>query len=290
ALAPPAPAAATLALAIACFLSYGFGQALTDCFQIDTDSLSSPYRPLVQGAIRRDHVLMLSIAGLLTSGLIALWYQPANAALALLAVIGLATYTPFKRMWWGGPLYNAWIVAVLTLIAYGGALGAAHARPQWDATLAGTLVAVLFGYAVFVLAGYYKDVSADRATGYHTLPVVFGLSRSAWVCDAFATLELLGVALAAASMLRRDGISEAHVPGLVLVGAGTIAAVLAQLRLHRVREETEAHRAITPGLHAYVLLLGGLAALARPAWAVPILAFYGAFVLVLRGRPMRQQI
>ncbi|MGB5289679.1 MAG: hypothetical protein WBN42_14415, partial [Ignavibacteriaceae bacterium] len=36
---------------IASFLSYGFGQALTDCFQIDTDSISSPYRPLTQGVV-----------------------------------------------------------------------------------------------------------------------------------------------------------------------------------------------------------------------------------------------
>jgi len=30
------------------FLGYGFGQALTDCFQIDTDTISAPYRPLVK--------------------------------------------------------------------------------------------------------------------------------------------------------------------------------------------------------------------------------------------------
>jgi len=28
----------------ALFLSYGLGQALTDCFQTDTDALSAPYR------------------------------------------------------------------------------------------------------------------------------------------------------------------------------------------------------------------------------------------------------
>jgi len=40
---------------IAGFLSYGFGQALTDCFQIDTDSISSPYRPLTQGIVNRNY-------------------------------------------------------------------------------------------------------------------------------------------------------------------------------------------------------------------------------------------
>ena len=51
ALAPPLPFAATALLCVAFFLSYGFGQALTDCFQLDTDALSSPYRPLVRGTI-----------------------------------------------------------------------------------------------------------------------------------------------------------------------------------------------------------------------------------------------
>ncbi|MBM3297987.1 MAG: penicillin-binding protein 2, partial [Candidatus Aminicenantes bacterium] len=46
------------------FLSYGFGQALTDCFQTDTDSLSAPYRPLVRGTISRGQVLAVSLGGL----------------------------------------------------------------------------------------------------------------------------------------------------------------------------------------------------------------------------------
>src|SRR3569832_104450 len=42
---------------IAFFLGYGFGQALTDVFQTDTDSISSPYRPLVRGIISKRSVL-----------------------------------------------------------------------------------------------------------------------------------------------------------------------------------------------------------------------------------------
>ena len=43
-------------ISLASFLSYGFGQALTDCFQTDTDSISSPYRPLTQGRISKFQV------------------------------------------------------------------------------------------------------------------------------------------------------------------------------------------------------------------------------------------
>ncbi|HWU37082.1 MAG TPA: hypothetical protein VN203_05485, partial [Candidatus Acidoferrum sp.] len=56
------PRAGTIALAS--FLSYGFGQALTDCFQIDTDGISASYRPLTQGVISRGQVLGVSLAGL----------------------------------------------------------------------------------------------------------------------------------------------------------------------------------------------------------------------------------
>jgi len=52
-------------LFIAAFLSYGFGQALTDCFQVDTDSISSPYRPLTQGKINKTQVLSISLTGLI---------------------------------------------------------------------------------------------------------------------------------------------------------------------------------------------------------------------------------
>ena len=47
------------------FLGYGFGQALTDCFQTDTDKLSAPYRPLSQGVVSVRNVLAVSLGGLL---------------------------------------------------------------------------------------------------------------------------------------------------------------------------------------------------------------------------------
>ena len=98
------------------FLSYGFGQALTDCFQIDTDSLSSPYRPLVQGSIKRWQSLGVSLTLLTVSCAILFFLNTWILPLGLLCVGGLITYTPFKRKWWGGPFYNAWIVALLPVI------------------------------------------------------------------------------------------------------------------------------------------------------------------------------
>jgi 4-hydroxybenzoate polyprenyltransferase len=282
ALAPALPAGKTILLAAAFCTTYGFGQALTDVFQIDTDALSSPYRPLVRGAIRRRSVLAVSFAGLLGSGVLFAVCNRLNIVLGMAAVLGLVTYTPFKRRWWSGPFYNAWIVALLFAIAFlcGGGSLRAGARPTEPFVLA--LVAVFVGYACFVLVGYCKDVSADRATGYRTIPVVFGLGATAWIADSLA---ILAIALCAAILTRLP--VAAALPFAV---AGAALTILGEARLHRLSTENGAHRAIVPNLHGYVLLLTGVAVAARPAWAVLLVLYYGAFVFVMRRRPMRGQI
>ncbi len=52
------------------FLGYGFGQALTDCFQTETDKLSAPYRPLSKEIISIRSVFIVSMTGLFASGIL----------------------------------------------------------------------------------------------------------------------------------------------------------------------------------------------------------------------------
>jgi 4-hydroxybenzoate polyprenyltransferase len=278
------PLGDTLLLATVFFLAYGFGQALTDCFQMDTDALSAPYRPLVRGSVRRSDVLVASLAGLALCGLAVVRFAPINLVLAGLTVLGLLTYTWFKRRWWGGPLYNAAIVGVLCLIGYASATGG---RFAWSGGLAGTLAVVVFGYANFVLTGYLKDVSADRRTGYRTLPVVFGLRPTALVSDLLAVLALGGCGLALAAVGTEPGGRWA---GWTFAAFGAIVSLVAQVRVHAVTDERRAYRAIAPVVHAFVLTVGGLAAVYKPAWAVPLALYYLAFGFTLRRRPMREQI
>lgn len=286
ALVPEGPGLRLTVLVPLFFGTYGFGQALTDCFQMDTDALSSPYRPLVRGTVRRRDVLGVSLAGLVASGVVLGLYDAATLPLAALCIAGLATYTPFKRRWWAGPFYNAWIVAGLFAIAYlagGGTLeGLTRPAVLW------TGGAVFFGYANFVLVGYYKDVTADRATGYATLPVRFGLRRAALVSDAFALANALCVLASLLADPLPAGVRATGPLGFAVAGIG--AAVLAQYRLHRLTGEDTAHRAIAPVVHAYLLLLAAIAAACQPSWSVPLALGYGAFVLVLRRRPMQTQI
>lgn len=289
ALAPEPPPLATVVLALAFFLSYGFGQALTDCFQTDTDALSAPYRPLVRGTVGRREIMAVSLAGLAACGVAVTAWQPANLPLAALCVVGLATYTPFKRRWWAGPFYNAWIVALLAVVAWLAGAGAAGVRPGWTAAHAAVIATVFFGYANFVLAGYFKDVEADRATGYRTFPVVFGRRAASWVSDVFAGAAWM--AAFAVVWLRWPDLSAAGrvAPGPLLLTAALVSLV-AQYRLHRVTADREAHRAVVLVVHAELLLLMAVAVTYRPQWMVPLMALYLAFVATLAVRPAEAQV
>jgi 4-hydroxybenzoate polyprenyltransferase len=271
-----------LLVAAAAFLSYGFGQALTDCFQTDTDSISSPYRPMTRGIVTKAQVLGISIPGLVFCVGIFGTANPLNFFLGALAGLGLTTYTPLKRRWWGGPFYNAWIVATLCVMAMLTVPAAISSITVW------TLLAVFFGYANFVLSGYFKDITADRMTGYNTLPVVFGRLRSAIVSDLFAMLACVSAVAALWPNLKSATGTATY--AILFAVAGIVAAVVGQARLHHVRTDSEAHRAISPVVHSYILLLSAITVMQRPAWIPAILAFYAAYVFVMNGRPEKSQI
>jgi geranylgeranylglycerol-phosphate geranylgeranyltransferase len=284
--ATEATAAIALPIAIASFFSYGFGQALTDCFQIDTDRVSAPYRPLTQGLIGRGQVLLISTIGLASCMVPFALRQPANLAFGLIAGCGLATYTPFKRRWWGGPWYNAWIVCVLFLMAYAGGTGVPSHRPSF-ACWAG-LSAVFFGYANFVLSGYFKDIHADAQSQYRTLPVVFGRRVASFVSDFLALGFIVSLS---ASFTLASGTSPAQFAfGEIFLAASGITAVTAQLLLHSVRKDVQSHLPIGLVVHSYILGMAGLSCIQHPSWAAPLVAFYSFFIIALRARPSRSQI
>jgi len=296
ALVPGVPPSAALVVGAAFFLSYGFGQALTDCFQMDTDSISAPWRPLVQARVRRSHVLSVSLAGLVLVGATLTLANPWNLPLVAAMIGGLATYTHFKRIWWAGPPWNAWIVAAVcvsgllagTGLARAGGHGSVPGAPDRIAA-AGTLVAVFFGYMNFVLAGYFKDIEADRRTGYRTLPVRLGRSASSVVSDALAVAAMAGALVAFASAPARGELAVRVVAaGLLLAGAG--CSFVAQVRLHEVRSDAAAHRAVVPVVHAYVLMLSGIAAAHRPGWSGALLAFVALYLAAITSRPAREQV
>jgi 4-hydroxybenzoate polyprenyltransferase len=269
---------------VALFLSYGFGQALTDCFQTDTDALSAPYRPLVSGAITRRQVLTASFAGLAAVVAVLAWLNPAILIPGVLAVVGLVSYTRLKRTWWGGPPWNAWIVALLPVM---GRLTDRTPHTSWLGPPAGAFVAavlaVFFGYANFVVVGYLKDVSADRATGYRTFPVAFG-----WVPTAIYGDVTAG--LAAALTWRAIVLSSLNVWSLVAFAAGILVHVRAQVAAHLTQDERAVGAPIAGTVRAFILYCLSIVLSSRAGWAPLLLLFYGCFEAALRLRPVRGQV
>jgi len=276
-----------IAVSLASFLSYGFGQALTDCFQTDTDSISAPYRPLTQGIISKRAVLVASILGLALCVSVFVYFNPLNLMLGIISGTGLATYTYFKKRWWGGPFYNAWIVALLCIMAF--ETGSREGRLPISSALIWTISAVFFGYANFVLTGYFKDISADRATGYLTLPVVYGRKISAVVSDLFALLTVVSLAMA----IKCSAADQSPFTLAASAAFGTAAVihtVMAQIRVHKIRGDNDAYHAISPVVHGYILTLSSIACTQKPGWIVPLMLFYSGFILVLKFRPSKSQI
>jgi 4-hydroxybenzoate polyprenyltransferase len=278
-----------VAAAFAFFLVYGFGQAITDTFQTDTDALSSPYRPLVRGEITRAQVLGVSLGALLVIALFFAWLNPWTLLPAALAIAGVALYTPFKRRWWGGPPWNSWVVATLPLLGVllgGSTPTQALVKPQvWLA-----LGSVYFSYAVFVLLGYFKDVRADRATGYDTLVVHFGRRVALWVS---ALHGLLALACSIALLPVDAGGASSGWSRLAAVGLwtlGSLSLVLAHWRMAGTTRDEQAHGAIACSVVGYVALHLGEAALLRPALTLAAVSILPLALLLLLNRPEKTQV
>lgn len=289
AFAPGSGLAALLPGFVPLFFSYGLGQALTDCFQMDTDALSSPYRPLVRGVISPKQVLAVSLIGLAAGVIMLASMNPEIVLLGIPAVAGLLTYTRLKRTWWGGPPWNSWIVALLPLMGrlIAGDVrlaGIFSDRHSYSAAFGLAVLAVFFGYANFVLMGYFKDISADRATGYRTLPVVFGWRPAAWASDVHA--------LAAASL---TGLAIALLPDPFFLGrlawiAGLTVNMRAQVGIHQIRDERLAHRPIADVVRSFILYCTAVILSLRPGWLPFMAGFYLWFEVALKMRPEQRQV
>jgi len=274
------------------FFAYGFGQALTDCFHIDTDSISSPYRPLVQGIIGRTQVLVVSLIGLVLGSAVLVLFNPWAFLFGLLAVFGAATYTYFKRRWWGGPFYDAWIIALLPLI---GALvvsgpGFDPIRLFQDGILLPIMLSVFFSYANFVLMGYFKDISADKKSGYETFVVVFGWKNAAVVSDVLAILSVLVSGWGIISwLLKTESVPFRWIAIPVFLAAVVILAA-AQIGIHRTRDEKKAFLPIAHVVRGFILLLLAETCLLEPSWIPAVVIFYIGFEWILRKRPSKEQV
>jgi geranylgeranylglycerol-phosphate geranylgeranyltransferase len=276
-----APIAHVIPAFVVLFLAYGLGQALTDVFQTDTDAISAPERPLVQGAINKRTVLIASLGGLTACALVIVWLSPAAALPALISVAMLATYTPLKRRWWGGPPWNSAVVALLPLLGRMAA-GAGLAEALADAAVRAAMMSSFGTYAVFVVLGYLKDVEADRATGYHTVAVRFGRHAAVLCSAAFAALGF-----AASGWLVQSRLTASAGTTLWAVGAALLVA--AHVLAWKSTTDRNAWPGIQVSVHGFVALHLGEAAAIEPRWTWVAWILFGASIVAMIRRPVRRR-
>ncbi|MCB9282575.1 MAG: UbiA family prenyltransferase [Lewinellaceae bacterium] len=271
----------TFVLFLPFFTGYGLGQALTDCFQVDTDRLSAPYRPLSKGIVSPRQIGLVSISGMALMAIILIVANRWNILFSTLTMAGLATYSYFKKRWHAGPFYNAWIVVLLPVMGYLAVSGASPGR-LLTAPFPALLVLTFFSYSNFVLMGYLKDISADKQTGYRTFPVVFGWDATVWVGDLFGLLALL----AGGYLCARQPVAQ------VFWAGGVLLAIAGQWRAHTQPEKSEANSGFPIAATVRSFILWHLAAILvwyPGLWWGGIL-YYLLFEWVLYRRPERTQI
>lgn len=265
------------------FLGYGFGQALTDCFQIDTDSISAPYRPLVKGEVSPRSLGIVSTIGLLIISIIIIYLNRYNIAWCILTIIGLVTYTYFKKnFWFAGPFYNGWIVMLLPVIGFM-AISKGNYSILKNINLWLLCGLSLFSYANFVLIGYLKDITADKKTGYKTFPVVFGWNKTIWAGDIFLLLSMF-------FCYNLIGYKDVYAFTIFLISSSV--GVSGQIKAHVMQNKVESNASypIISTVRAFLLWHLSVTIHFRPEWLVFGIIYYLIFEAVLYFRPAKEQI
>jgi 4-hydroxybenzoate polyprenyltransferase len=202
--------------------------------------------------------------------------------------MGLATYTYFKRKFWAGPFYNAWIVGVLFIMAY--LCGSDLTSLIRNHKLVYGLSAVFWGYANFVLVGYFKDVEADRATGYETFPVMFGRRMASIISNIFGALTVFATLLVYTFSNSLDRLIGVRPLETIILAIGILIMFLCQVLVHFIKKDDESRNAVSLSVHAYILLLSSIIVLNKNEWIIPMIIFYILFNLTMILRPEKNQI
>lgn len=263
------------------FLGYGFGQALTDCFQMDTDKISAPFRPLSKGLISVTSVLITSLAGLVICGLLLLALHPYSFYLSVVVMLLVYSYSYLKRKSPVlGPVPNALAVSLLPLMGFYAGLGKdSHYTgiTAWELPLI-----TFFSYANFVLMGNLKDISADKKTGYRTFPVVFGWNRTVIAGGILVTTALVVFWLTAHRGLYQMifGIAAS-----ILLYGGILNAFLQENKT-----EKNSIFSILMLLRGYIVLHIALVLQYREEWLPIAVLLYVLFEAALYLRPSKVQV
>lgn len=164
--------------------------ALNQIYDLEIDRMNKPDRPLPSGRLSLNAAWIFTIASyLLTLGL---------AWLVNLEFFGIVAVTAFLTYAYSGPPFRTKRNGILANFTIAVPRGCLLKVAGWSA------VATIFDpepwwigaiFGVYVLGAAttkdYSDMEGDRAHGCRTLPIVFGVKKSAWIISPFFVLPFL---------------------------------------------------------------------------------------------------
>ncbi len=163
---------------------------LNDYFDVETDRVNSPGRPIPSGAVTKREALSLSIA-VAVLGFLSAWRISVTAlgVVALIWIVGFLYNRRFKRNGLLGNLFVAFSVG-MTFIYGGIVAGNASEAVVWY--LAVTTFLVDLGEEI---AADALDVEGDRLSGSRSLAVVYGPEKAMRIATTVFGLVVVGSAV-----------------------------------------------------------------------------------------------
>ncbi|MEA5421367.1 chlorophyll synthase ChlG [Spirulina sp. CCNP1310] len=177
----------------------GYTQTLNDYYDREIDAINEPYRPIPSGAISipqvKAQILILLFGGFGLAAFLDAWSGHEFPMIMLITVVGsfiayIYSAPPLKLK------QNGWLGNY--------ALGASYITLPWCAghalfgTLNWTIVWLTLFYSLaglgIAIVNDFKSVEGDRQLGLKSLPVMFGVEKSAWICVLMIDIFQAGVA------------------------------------------------------------------------------------------------
>lgn len=173
-----------LAILTVFFLSSG-GNIINDYFDIETDRVNKPQRPLVSSEYNLRTVFSLAIIMLLLGILFSAFISLFTLIIASAAAVLLFFYS---RNFKGMPIVGNFVIAILSglLFIYGALIAENPANGIFPA---------LFAFLITMGREITKDIEdmdGDRSAGMHTLPVLIGKNKS-FIIACLDFLILIGL-------------------------------------------------------------------------------------------------
>lgn len=175
----------------------GLSQIINDYCDSDVDAINQPERLIPSGRVTVRHVQVLSVLLLVIGTMMAL---ALGQMVALLVGIGLFFAVAYSME----PLRakrNGWIGNSLVALSYEGLAWLAGTATFAALTWQGVLIALLYSIGAhgIMTVNDFKSIAGDRRMGIHSIPVMYGKQRAAWLVVftmAFSQLAVIGLLIA----------------------------------------------------------------------------------------------